>query len=122
MNRSLMGLKILFVMTAVFLSHSLHSAEPSEDTLAGAFLANCKHTQACQMEALSANPETDQALVQMIQSRMAGQCEAQLAKISQYEGAPHAQGMALCFRTMSQMSCEELRGDPDVPECNTPND
>lgn len=86
--------------------------------LAEAFLAQCRHTQACALAELTANPDTDPALLQMIQTGMEGKCEAQVAKISQYEGMPQAQAMTLCYRAASELPCEILRDDPVIPECN----
>ena len=107
---------------AALISLGVLAIEPSEESLAGAFLAHCNHSQACMLADLTANPQADPAMLETIQTRMAGQCEAQLAKISQYASAPQAQAMALCFRTMSTMSCEELRARPEIAECSSPTD
>jgi len=92
----------------------------SADTgpLAAAFLAQCHHTQECALAELASNPDTDPALLQMIQAGMEGKCEAQVAKVSQYEGMPQAQAMTLCYRAASELPCEILRDDPVIPECN----
>lgn len=94
------------------------ASQATSGPLAEAFLAQCQHTQACAVAELTANPDTDPALLQMIQTGMAGKCEAQLATISQYEGAPHAQTMISCYQAMSVLPCEVLREDPEIPECD----
>lgn len=108
---------------AALLSSSFSAAvalasQPATGPLGEAFLAQCRHTQACALAELTANPDTDPALLQMIQSGMAGKCEAQVATVSQYEGAPHAQTMISCYQAMSELPCEVLREDPEIPECN----
>ncbi len=108
----------LRVLFALLCGVTAYGAPPVDDSLAAAFLVNCQHTQACMLEELTANPETDPAVLQMIQTRMAGQCEGQLAMISQYEASPRAEAMALCFRTMSEMTCAELRDHPELAACN----
>ena len=112
----------LCTVAAILVSGGAWATEPSEESLAGAFLAHCNHSQACMLAELTANPQTDPVMLEMIQTRMAGQCEAQLAKISQYEDAPQAQAMALCFRTMTTMSCEALRAGPEISECSSPTE
>ena len=106
------------VLQWALLSGTAWAAQPADDSLAAAFLAQCQHTQACALAELTANPDTDPALLQMVQSGMAGQCEAQLAKVSQYEGMPHAEALIRCFRAMAELSCEVLSESPDIPDCN----
>lgn len=94
------------------------ASQPPSGPLAEAFLTQCQHTQACALAELTANPDTDPALLQMIQSGMAGTCEAQLTKVSQYEGMPHAQTLISCYQAMSELPCEVLREDPEIAECS----
>ena len=101
-----------------FLATVGHASPAPSGPLAEAFLAQCQHTQTCALAELTANPDTDPALLQMIQSGMAGKCEAQLAQVSQYEGMPHAQTLISCYQAMSELPCEVLREGPEIAECN----
>lgn len=112
--------RIVALLTSTLSAAVALANQPTSGPLAEAFLAQCQHTQACALAELTANPDTDPALLQMIQTGMAGKCEAQLATISQYEGTPRAQMMASCYQAMSELPCEVLREDPEIPECNSP--
>ncbi len=90
----------------------------ASDSLAEAFLAQCLKVQSCakaKPETESMNPE----LRQMIETRMQGQCEAQLPKIramqDNYPGG--AETMAECYRALSELSCDEFEARPRLSEC-----
>ena len=106
------------ILSLALLTGKSLAAPADTGPLAEAFLAQCHHAQACALAELTANPDTDPALLQMIQAGMEGKCEAQVAKISQYEGMPQAQAMTLCYRAVADLPCETLRDDPVIPECN----
>ena len=89
----------------------------NEDSLASAFLAQCLQMQDCAIERMATEGSMDPALVQMIETRMTGQCEAQLQKISQYEASPHTQKLKDCYQAMAALSCAELAAQPSVPAC-----
>ena len=114
--RILWNTAVLFISTS--LAAVVHASPPPSGTLAEAFMIQCQHTQACALAELTANPDTDPALLQMIQSGMAGKCEAQLAKVSQYEGMPNAETLISCYQAMSELPCEVLREGPEIAECN----
>jgi hypothetical protein len=118
-----MRLNRVFWCVTVLLSSTFSAglglaSQPPSGPLAEAFLAQCQHTQTCALAELTANPDTDPGLLQMIQSGMAGKCEAQLAKVSQYEGMPNAETLISCYQAMSELPCEVLREDPEIAECN----
>lgn len=89
----------------------------NEDSLASAFLAQCLHMQDCARERIATEGNMDPALVQMIETRMTGQCEAQLQKIAQYEASPHTQGLIDCYQAVTALSCAELAAEPSIPAC-----
>jgi len=92
-----------------------------ESTLAEAFLAQCLHMQSCAQAKLSSS-DMDPAMVQMIQTKMQGQCEAQLPKITemQAQGSEHADRLRQCFEAMAVLSCEQLEGRPEIAACSPP--
>ena len=92
-------------------------------SLADAFMAQCAHSQTCGVEEMRSRG-MESGMLQMIESRMAGQCESQLSQINQIESqanaGPNAEKVELmkrCFLVMADMSCDELLDDPEIPEC-----
>ena len=113
---------ILVGVTIAFLAVARHGTLAdtdiaNEDSLVSAFLAQCLHMQDCARERMATEGSMDPALVQMIETRMTGQCEAQLQKISQYEASPHTQKLKDCYQAMAALSCAELATEPSVPAC-----
>lgn len=96
-----------------------HPVTADDDTLAAAFLAQCKHMQSCIREKLAARDDADPAMVQMIESRMAGQCEMQVARIEPMEGMPEADRMKACYRAVVALTCAEIEAEPEIPECES---
>lgn len=117
-------MRILILLLAIL--WALQNAVTLADdggSLADAFLAQCAHTQACGIEEMRSKG-MDAAMLQMIEARMEGQCEAQLSQISQIESqasaGPNAEKvevMTRCFQAMADMPCDELVNDPEIPEC-----
>ena len=111
----------LGVMVAGVFSHGV--VADSEGSLGDAFLAQCKHTQSCAMEKMRGS-DMDPAMLDMIESRMQGQCEAQVSTMESIEAqaalGPHAEkidAMKGCYLAVIQLSCDVLNAEPDVPEC-----
>ena len=117
-----MRMKLLTVAIVTTLQSGMILADDG-GSLADAFLAQCAHTQACGIEEMRSKG-MDAAMLQMIEARMEGQCEAQLSQISQIESqasaGPNAEKvevMTRCFQAMADMPCDELVNDPEIPEC-----
>ena len=117
-------MRILILLVAT-LSTLQNAATLADDggSLADAFLAQCAHTQACGIEEMRSKG-MDAAMLQMIEARMEGQCEAQLTQITQIESqansgpnADKVEVMTRCFLAMADMPCDELVNDPEIPEC-----
>ena len=117
-------MRILILLLAIL--WALQNAVTLADdggSLADAFLAQCAHTQACGIEEMRSKG-MDPAMLQMIEARMEGQCEAQLTEMNQIESQANAgpnaekvEVMTRCFLAMADMSCDELANDPEIPEC-----
>ena len=117
-----MRILILIAATVLALTNEVTLAD-DDDSLADAFMAQCAHTQACGIEEMRSKG-MDAAMLQMIEARMEGQCEAQLSQISQIESQANAgpnaekvEVMKRCFLAMADMPCDELVNDPEIPEC-----
>ena len=117
-----MRILILIAATASTLTNEVTLADDG-DSLADAFMAQCVHSQTCGIEEMHSRG-MDAGMLQMIEARMEGQCEAQLDQISQIEAratsGPNAAKVELmkgCFLAMADMSCDELLDDPEIPEC-----
>ena len=117
-----MRILILIAATVLALTNEVTLADDG-DSLADAFMAQCVHSQTCGIEEMHSRG-MDAGMLQMIEARMEGQCEAQLGQISQIESqansGPNAEKIELmkrCFLAMADMSCSELLDDPEIPEC-----
>jgi len=115
-------MRILLLTTLWALQNAVTLADDG-GSLADAFMAQCAHSQACGVEEMRSRG-MDAAMLQMIEARMEGQCEAQLDKMreieSQAASGPNADKVAQmkqCFLAMTQMSCIDLMDDPEIPEC-----
>jgi hypothetical protein len=117
-----MRILILIAATVLALTNEVTLAGDG-DSLADAFMAQCVHSQACGSEEMRSRG-MDAEMLQMIEARMEGQCEAQLGQLNQIESqansGPNAEKLELmkrCFLAMADMSCSELLDDPEIPEC-----
>ncbi len=117
-----MRILILIAATVLALTNEVTLADDG-GSLADAFMAQCAHSQACGIEEMRSKG-MDAAMLQMIEARMEGQCEAQLTQISQIESQANAgqnadkvEVMTRCFLAMADMPCDELVDDPEIPEC-----
>ena len=117
-----MRMKLLTVAIVTTLQSGMILADDG-GSLADAFMAQCAHSQACGIEEMR-DRGMDPAMLQMIEARMEGQCEAQLDKMKEIESqaasGPNADKVAQmkqCFLAMTQMSCGDLMDDPEIPEC-----
>ena len=117
-----MRILILIAATLLALANEVTLADDN-NSLADAFMAQCAHSQACGIEEMRSRG-MDAGMLQMIEARMEGQCEAQLGQINQIESqanpGPNAEKIELmkrCFLAMADMSCSELLDDPEIPEC-----
>ena len=116
-------MRILILLVAMLWTLQNAVTLADDGSLADAFLAQCAHTQACGIEEMRSKG-MDAAMLQMIEARMEGQCEAQLTQITQIESqanaGPNAEKvgvMTRCFLAMADMPCDELMSDPEIPEC-----
>lgn len=103
------------------LAFTVHAA--NEDSLSAAFLAQCKQMQSCALEEIKSR-DLEPSMIAMMETRMQGQCEAQVARIDQIEergrSGPHAEKadqMKACFRARAALSCDVLIAEPAIPEC-----
>ena len=117
-----MRILILIAATVSTFTNEVTLADDG-DSLANAFMAQCVHSQTCGIEEMRSRG-MDAGMLQMIEARMDGQCEAQLGQINQIESqanpGPNAEKIELmkrCFLAMADMSCSELLDDPEIPEC-----
>ena len=114
---------LTLIVTTLWTLQNAATLADDGGTLVDAFLAQCAHTQACGIEELRSKG-IDAAMLQMIEARMEGQCEAQLSQISQIESqasaGPNAEKvevMTRCFLAMADIPCDELVNHPEIPEC-----
>ena len=114
---------LTLIVTTLWTLQNAATLADDGGTLVDAFLAQCAHTQACGIEELRSKG-IDAAMLQMIEARMEGQCEAQLSQISQIElqasAGPNAEKvevMTRCFLAMADIPCDELVNHPEIPEC-----
>lgn len=103
---------------------TFHANGANDDSLSAAFLDQCKKMQSCALEEIKSR-DLDPSMVTMMEARMQGQCEAQVARISQIEEqahtGPHAEKadqMKACFRARAALACDILASEPVIPECD----
>ena len=93
----------------------------AQDTLTEAFVVQCEHVMQCGLEKMKSEPNANQDMIQMIETQMAGKCQAQAEKIAQAEQSPYADKMKACFQALTEMSCQDLEAGVKPSACENVN-
>jgi hypothetical protein len=107
-------LSMLFVLM-------LNSPAIAEGTLAESFVAQCEKVLQCGIDKMKSEPNANQDMIQMIETQMAGRCQAQAEKMAQAEQSPYADKMRACFDAMAELGCEDIEAGIKPSACDDVN-
>lgn len=93
----------------------------AEGTLAESFVAQCERVLQCGIDKMKSEPNANQDMIQMIETQMAGRCQAQAEKMAQAEQSPYADKMRACFDAMAELGCEDLEAGIKPSACDDVN-
>ena len=97
------------------------SSAMAEGALVESFVARCEKVLQCGIDKMKSEPNANQDMIKMIETQMAGRCQAQAEQIAKAEQSPYADKMRSCFDAMAELGCEDIEAGIKPSACDDVN-